>query len=147
MKKLNKVLLIILISLAVALGLAYLSLYIFNKELAQSILNSVIDFVNRPLPIVGVTVGVLLVFIWKVVVFIREHQPSKELSALRQEHEEYKRDSEKEKAELREQNCELKGYIIHICELSTNQKIKNYGKELLGYGKETNDNEPKEKEM
>ena len=147
MKRFNKVLLIILISLAVLVGLAYLTLYIINKELAQSILNSVIDFVNRPLPIVGMTSVALLVFIWKVVVFVRKTQPSKELSALMQEHEEYKRDSEKDKAELRQENSQLKGYIVHICELSTNQKIKNFGKELLGYGKETNDNEPKEEEM
>ena len=59
---------------------------------------------------------------------------------MRESHNQYVAKSEEEKQALKDQNNELKGYIVHICELSTNQKIKNYGKELLGYGREETTN-------
>lgn len=140
MKKASK---FIILGLLIASGLYVLISFIFNKDGTMYWINQFIEWLNKPLPIVGVTALALLVFVWKVVVFIRKTQPNKELLEMRKEHEQYKLASEKEKTELKEQNDLLKGYLIDLCELSTNQKIKNYGKGLLGYGKETTDSETK----
>ena len=45
---------------------------------------------------------------------------------------------------MKEKYEKLKAQLIHACELSTNQKIKNFGKELLEYGKETINSDTKE---
>lgn len=142
MKK--KIPLIILISLLVLFGGYVLISFIVNKDGTMYWINQVIDWFNKPLPIVGVTALALLVFAWKVVVFIRETQPNKELLELREQHKEHEHKLEEKNNELEKQNQELLHFLYDICELSTNQKIKNYGKEHLGYGKETIDNEPKE---
>ena len=147
----KKALKIIGISLLALLGIALVVLYIIFPTDTKNALSYFWQMLNTPLPIVGITTVALLVFIWNVVVFIRKNQPRKELSVLRKEHEDYKNDSEKEKEKLKKQNDnllrknkELKGFIIHICELSPNKKIKDYGKELLGYGEETTDSNTEE---
>lgn len=143
----KKVLYIILVSLLVLLGGYVLVSFIVNKDGTMYWINQIIDWFNKPLPIVGVTALALLVFVWKVVVFIRKTQPNKEILEIRKENHEHKIKIENENYELKKQNQEFLHFLYEICELSTNQKIKNYGKEHLGYGEETIDNEPKEKEM
>ena len=59
MKKFMKVVKIILICLAIALGIAFTVLYIVNPEQAKSILDTIMDYANRPLPIIGVSLGLL----------------------------------------------------------------------------------------
>ena len=140
MKKLNKVLGIILAILGVALIVLYVIFPIQFKECFEY----AYGLLNEPLPIVGVSLFAILFFVWKIVKYIRDIKPHEEIAKMREEHEKYIVSSNKEKQELLEQNKELKGYIAHICELSTNQKIKNFGKELLGYGKETINDKPKE---
>ena len=140
MKKLNKILGIILAILGVALIVLYVIFPIQFKECFEY----AYGLLNEPLPIVGVSLFAILFFIWKIVKYIRDIKPHEEIAKMREEHEKYVVSSNKEKQELLEQNKELKGYIAHICELSTNQKIKNFGKELLGYGEETINDKPKE---
>jgi len=140
MKKLNKVLGIILAILGVALIVLYVIFPIQFKECFEY----AYGLLNEPLPIVGVSLFAILFFVWKIVKYIRDIKPHEEIAKMREEHEKYVVSSNKEKQELLEQNKELKGYIAHICELSTNQKIKNFGKELLGYGEETINDKPKE---
>ena len=136
MKKLNKVLGIILAILGVALIVLYVIFPIQFKEYFEY----VYGLLNEPLPIVGVSLIAIGYIVFQVVRLIRTTFPSKELSEMRLRHNEYVAKSEEEKQSLKDQNTELKGYIAHICELSTNQKIKNYGKELLGYGREETTN-------
>ena len=140
MKKLNKVLGIILAILGVSLIVLYVIFPIQFKECFEY----AYGLLNEPLPIVGVSLFAILFFVWKIVKYIRDIKPHEEIAKMREEHEKYVVSSNKEKQELLEQNKELKGYIAHICELSTNQKIKNFGKELLGYGEETINDKPKE---
>ena len=140
MKKLNKVLGIILAILGVSLIVLYVIFPIQFKECFEY----AYGLLNEPLPIVGVSLFAILFFVWKIVKYIRDIKPHEEIAKMREEHEKYVISSNKEKQELLEQNKELKGYIAHICELSTNQKIKNFGKELLGYGEETINDKPKE---
>ena len=140
MKKLNKVLGIILAILGVVLIVLYVIFPIQFKECFEY----AYGLLNEPLPIVGVSLFAILFFVWKIVKYIRDIKPHEEIAKMREEHEKYVVSSNKEKQELLEQNKELKGYIAHICELSTNQKIKNFGKELLGYGEETINDKPKE---
>lgn len=137
MSKFKKVLFIILICLLVAFGLYVLIEFIINKDGTMYWINKVIEWVNQPLPIVGVSGVALFVFVWKVIKYIRDTKPSEELQAMRDEHNQYKKEKEEEIDFYKNENAKLKGYIIDICELSPNQKIKNYGKELLGHGKET----------
>ena len=137
MSKFKKVLFIILICLLVAFGLYVLIEFIINKDGTMYWIDKVIEWVNQPLPIVGVSGVALFVFLWKIIKYIRDTKPNEELQAMRDEHNQYKKEKEEEIDFYKNENAQLKGYIIHICELSPNQKIKNYGKELLGHGEET----------
>jgi type VI protein secretion system component VasK len=142
MSKGKKVFCYILLGLALALlGWCFVS-YIINPSGTTWTLNYIWSLLNQPLPIVGITSIALFWFVWNIVVFIRKNQPQKELVELKREHNEYKQESEKEKQELKEQLAKYKGYLVDICKLSTNQKIKNFGKELE-YGRETIDSETK----
>ena len=142
MKTFKKVLLAICISLAVCLGIAITVFYIVKPDLAKEWFETIVDYVNRPLPIVGVTTLAVLIFVWKLIVTTQYGKTKlaaydRKVGEIEKQYEEYKSAAEKEKEELKKQNDELKGFICHICELSTNQKIKNYGKELLSHGEKT----------
>ena len=138
----------ILLGLLAAFGIYVLVSFIVNKDGTMYWINYVVDLLNRPLPIVGITSAAVLVFIWRLVV--ATNYGKKVISGLRQEldnikaeHEQYKTDSEKEKQELKENNAELKGLLVDVCSLSTNKKINDFGKALDNYGKETTDTETK----
>ena len=148
--KFDKILNIILISLLVALGISIAVLYAINPTMVKEWFEYVVELVNKPLPIVGVTTLAVLVFVWKLVISTNYGKAKLSLydrkqKELEQEHENFVSDAQSELQIVKDENALLKGFIIHICELSTNQKIKNYGKELLEYGKakETIDGETK----
>ena len=147
--KLKKVLIIILVSLLALLGIFILVSFIINKDGTLYWINYFVDLLNKPLPIVGVTTLAVLIFVWRLIVSTNYGQKvisglRQELNSIKAEHEQYKIDSENQKQELINENNALRQDIANICELSTNQKIKNYGKGLLEYGKETIDIETKE---
>ena len=138
--KLNKVLAIVL----AILGIALIVLYVVFPTQFRECFEYVYGLLNEPLPIVGVSALALGYIALQIVKYVRTTHPSKELNEMRETYNEYVANSEEEKQALKDQNNELKCYIAHICELSTNQKIRNYGKELLGYGREeTIDSETK----
>jgi len=149
MKKTNNKVFKIILSIVLALlGIGFLVFYAIDPTNAKSLLKKVISFLNQPLPIVGFTVGAVLFFAWRVLVSTNYGKKiinalMEQLKKIKEEHEQYKIDSEKEKQELKAQNQELKCYIAHICELSTNKKIKDFGKGLLEYGEETSNSETK----
>lgn len=138
--KLNKVLAIIL----AILGIALIVLYVVFPTQFKECFEYIYGKLNEPLPIVGVSVLALGYIALSIVRYIRSTHPSQELREMRESHNQYVAKSEEEKQALKDKNAELKGYIAHICELSTNQKIKNYGKELLGYGEERINNSAEE---
>lgn len=142
MKTFKKVLLAICISLAVCLGIAITVFYIVKPDLAKEWFETIVDYVNKPLPIVGVTTLAVLVFVWKLIVTTQYGKAKldaydNKVARLEQEYEKYKTTAENEKQELKEQNEKLRAQLIHVCELSTNKKIKDFGKELEKYGEET----------
>lgn len=138
--KLNKALAIVL----AILGIALIVLYVVFPTQFREYFGYVYGLLNEPLPIVGVSLLAILFFVWNVIKYIREIKPHEELAKMRETYNEYVTKSEEEKQELKDQNNELKGYIAHICELSTNQKIKNYGKVLENYGEERINNSAEE---
>ena len=138
--KLKKILAIVL----AIIGIALIVLYVVFPPQFREYFGYVYGLLNEPLPIVGVSLIAILFFVWNVIKYIREIKPHEELDKMRETYNEYVTKSEEEKQALKDQNAELKGYIAHICELSTNQKIKNYGKRLENYGEERINNSAEE---
>lgn len=142
--KTNKVLKIIAFSLFGTLLVAGAILGFINPTLLKRILDYAKELLNQPLPVIGITVGAFLIFLWRLVVSTNYGKKAlnefkQELVAIKQEHENYKETSEKEKAELRKENALLREQVAKGFALSTNKKIKDYGKGLIEYGKETID--------
>lgn len=110
------------------------------------------DFLNAPLPIVGVSLLIILIFAWKV--FASSSFGKKQLKKLNDHFTNLKTDWEKEKNELetKKQALEnevksweerfkaLESDILEICDKSYNQRLKELGERIKnGKGKETVD--------
>ena len=92
---------------------------------------------------------VVLVFVWKC--FVASKFGKKALNDLKLENNNLRQDNSNFKEKTNNRISELENkikqkdeLIAQLCELSTNQKIKNFGKELLGHGEQTINNQPKE---
>jgi len=147
--KTNKVIKIIALSLTGLLLVGGSVLGFVNPTLLKKIIDYAKELLNQPLPIIGITVGALLIFIWRLVVSTNYGKRiinalKQELENIKAEHQQYKIDSEKEKEELRKENALLLEQVAKGFALSTNKKIQDYGKGLLEYGKETIDLDTKE---
>lgn len=139
---------------ALALGcLAYLLCYIFLKEQTTYFTECVIDFINKPLPIIGVSLLVVLLFVYKIVVSTRFGK--KALNQYKDELNKAQREWEQEKLSIKEQIAlykakideykqyseQLQGYVVELCELSHNVKVKQLAekiKECSAYEEDTN---------
>ena len=97
MNKFKKAIKIVLISLAIILGCGFLVLYIIDKELATSILNTVVDFLNKPLPIVGASLLVLAGLVWKI--FSASSFGKRAISKMKMEYESQKAELKKDAEE------------------------------------------------
>lgn len=143
----KKALKYILIGLFLTLGIALVVLYIIFPADTKNNITFVWNLLNTPLPIIGVTTFAILMFAWQ---FFKNSQYGKkkiaeyqqELSKIKQEKEDFVNGANEKIHKLMEENKELKDIICGLCALSTNQKIKNFGKELE-HGKETVDCETK----
>lgn len=143
-----------------ALGcLAYLLCYIFLKEQTTYFTECVIDFINRPLPIIGVSLVVVFIFVYKIVIATRFgkkalNQYQNELNKTQRELEEYKLSIKEEIAlyqakieEYKQYGEQYKAYIVELCELSRNIKVKQLGEKIKESGAyEENTNCDTEKE-
>jgi len=123
-------------------GLAYLLCYIFLKEQTTYFTECVIDFINKPLPIIGVSLLVVLFFVYKVIVSTRfgkkalgEYQ--KKLDKAQKELDEYKLSIKEEMAlykskidEYKQYSDMIKDYFVEFCELSHNVKVKQLGEKI-----------------
>lgn len=158
MKKFIRVIEIILIVFAVLCGIALCIGYIWFRENTIQILNSIKDFVNQPLPIVGVSIVGIGIFVYEIVV--RTNYGRKALNRVEETAQtNYKRLEEKEleieqvkkdvEEELKAQGVdikELKEYLIELCGYSRNIKAHELANKIGGVdnGEEINSETPKE---
>lgn len=133
MTKFLKVIKAILISLACLVLGAYVVLYIIDKELAKQILATLVDYLNRPLPIVGVSSLVLAGLIWKI--FQSTGYGKKAIAKMKEEYELEKKqvheDYEKQKLEYttiismyEKENDLILDSMTQVCDAIPNKKVK-----------------------
>lgn len=143
MKKINNKVFKIILSIVLALlVIGLLVFYAIDPTNAKSLLKKAISVLNKPLPIVGITVGALLIFIWRLIISL--NYGKKKIAIYDQKIEELDKafqeliDKTNSKVDyLEQENKELTTKLANACQLSTNKKIKDFGKGLE-YGKETN---------
>lgn len=126
---------IVYLAIAASLGIGYYVWYLLDTLRATNFINYVIDIINRPLPIVGVTVAAVLVFVFKVIVSInygkkRIGEYETNMNKMKEDYETFKQFIEEEKNKLAKLNDETRNQLAAACQLSTNKKIKDFGKEL-----------------
>lgn len=138
MKKASK---FIILGLLIALGLYVLISFIFNKDGTMYWINYFIELLNKPLPIVGITIGALLLFIWKIIITTnygkaKLHEYDLKKEELEKEHNEFVLNANSKLNEILELNEQIRGELAQACALSTNKKINEFGKVLENYGKD-----------
>ena len=118
MKK--KVFKIVLISLLVSLGIAYLVLYCIFPAKTQEITWLTFDYIcNKPLPVIGVSALVVGVILYKIISFVLKNKHLK--------YNELKAELQKIKEEDEAKINELTDKIAEILE-----KMKQTGDDLIG---------------
>lgn len=141
MKKSNKVLTIVLLSLLFCCGFAYIVLYCLYPTKTQTITLDTIDYIcNKPLPIVGVSILVLAIALYKIIKFVIIHKGTK-ISELKEEIAQLKKDllASQEDSKVIAQSLinyqeENNTRIKEICSSIPNKKVKTLGDKF--YGKE-----------
>lgn len=148
MRKFVKVIEIILIVLAVLCGVALLVGYIWFKDNTIEIINNIKDFVNQPLPIIGVSIVGVGLFLYEIIVRLQygkralnnvKVEYENKLHALEDKETKIKEIADEVSCKLNDQDLDieaLKGYIVELCNFSRNIKAHELG-ELIERG---NDN-------
>ena len=152
----KKALKIIVISLFVALAIFSVVAYILWKDQTTYIFECIIDFINRPLPIIGVSIAIIGLFVFKC--FVATRYGKKAINEYKEENRVLKEQIEQIKNDtaytLENQNLaikkilddhqELKEVVLKSLELSKNIKVKELAKTLKGeqpYGEEEVDSQ------
>lgn len=152
----KKALKIIVISLFVALAIFSVVAYILWKEQTTYIFECIIDFINRPLPIIGVSITIIGLFVFKC--FVATRYGKKAINEYKEENrvlKEQLKETEKKCFDLCEQQdyaiksiCgdyeKLEEVVLKSLELSKNIKVKELAKTLKGeqpYGEEEVDSQ------
>lgn len=139
MKKFTKVIKIILLSLLVLVLGGFVVLYIIKPELAKQILDTVVYYVNKPLPIVGVSVAVLSVLVWKIFsstiygkkkIAEMEDKYEKQKAGLQAQYEAKKIEYSAVLGCYQKENDLVYKAVEKICDASANVKIKEIGANL-----------------
>ena len=133
---------IVYLAIAASLGIGYYVWYLLDTDGAVRFMKYIVEFINRPLPIVGVTIAAVLVFVFKVIVSInygkkRIGEYEANMNQMKEDYEAFKKFIEEEKNKLAKLNDETRNQLAIACQLSTNKKIKDFGKEL-NHEEETN---------
>ena len=143
----RKILNIVLVVCGVLGGIGLVVSYVLQPVNTLAFLESVKSWLNQPLPIVGVTATAVLFFAWNI---FKESKYGKNTTLTYEQKFKEALNNHNEKMALVEQllnnqdkkialnETSLKSAIITICRLSTNQKLRNFGKELEN-GEENND--------
>lgn len=153
MKKSKKILISIAVILVVLLVAAYIVLLNLYPEQTKSWTMTAWDWLNKPLPIVGVSTLVVIFFLWKV--FVNSSFGKKKLNELKELLNNTQTELENknkiandrinnlitENEDLKNKLEEAINTIKEICETSPNKKIKAIGVKYYGERKETIDNE------
>lgn len=149
MKKFLKFLKVFVIVCLVLGALALVGCYIAIPEQTKNAIDIVMEYVNRPLPIIGVsllTIGGVIYFIFSKTSFGK-----KSLNAIRSEFKDFTEETN-HKVEVAKEYCEkaeqtkeeikailgaytseidnLTNYLVKVCETSPNVKINAIGKEI-----------------
>lgn len=144
MRKFIKVVEIIVIVLAVLCGAALIIGYAFFKDYTIEILTSIKDFINQPLPIVGVSILGLGLLLYEVVIrfnFGRRaiakiiEEKDKELNLLKEKQEDIEEIKNYVCKILDIQNADIeetKAYLIELCNYSKNVKAKELAHKISG---------------
>lgn len=147
----KKALKIIVISLLVALAIFSIVAYILWKDQTTYIFECIIDFINKPLPIIGVSIAIIGLFVFKCFVATRYgkkaiNEYKEENLVLKERIEQIKKDTaytlQAQNISIKEvldSNEEIKQTLIKSLELSKNIKVKELAKTLKGeqpYGEE-----------
>lgn len=152
----KKALKIIVIVLFVALAIFSVVAYILWKEQTTYIFECIIDFINRPLPIIGVSIAIIGLFVFKC--FVATRYGKKAINEYKEENRVLKGQIEQIKndtaytlqaqnlsiKEVLDNNEEIKQVLIKSLELSKNIKVKELAKTLKGeqpYGEEEVDSQ------
>ena len=139
MAKFMKVVKIILISLLVFVLVGYVVLYMVNPELARQIMATVVDYANRPLPIIGVSSVVVAILVWKI--FSSTIYGKKALAQMKLQYEmeaqkirnEYEQEKMKYASIITFYENELDvvfDSVVEMCNASGNKKVKAIGEKL-----------------
>lgn len=145
----NKKLKIILFCLLATLVVGSFIFAIVDPVLFKECLDYVIDILNKPLPIIGITTGTLLFFIWRLIVSTNYGEKKiksydEKLCEIENAKDKLIETANAKIEELKSENVKLRGRLVEICSLSANKKIKNYGKGLENYGEERINNSAEE---
>ena len=152
----KKALKIIVISSLVALAIFSVVAYILWKEQTTYIFECIIDFINRPLPIIGVSIAIIGLFVFKC--FVATRYGKKAINEYKEENRVLKGQIDQIKTdtsytlqaqnlaikEVLDNNEEIKQVLIKSLELSKNIKVKELAKTLKGeqpYGEEEVDSQ------
>ena len=152
MKKSKKVLLIILLSLLLACGIAYVVLYCIFPVKTQEITWLTFDYIcNKPLPVIGVSILTVAFVVYKIVKFAINNKNMK-INELKTKIEELKLEVENAKKEADDAR-EFADNVMHGTEdminqmeerikllysMIPNKKIQALGDKFYGSEKETN---------
>ena len=141
MKKFFKIFNWVLFGLLLSLGIYTLVSFIVNKDGTMYWINYIIDLLNRPLPIIGITTLAILVFVWKIIIATNYGKAQllkyeKKQQELEQNYNDFIETCNNVLNELNAQTSNYQEQLSKLCALSTNKKIKDFGKELAN-GKET----------
>lgn len=149
MKKALKIICLSLIGVALVVAIIG---YIFWKEQTIQVFDLVVDYINRPLPIVGVSSIIVAAFLYKCFVSTKYgkkalnellNEKDKAFEELEQKKELLNKKEEEIKALVNAHQSEIdyiKNYLVEFCKLSNNVKVKELGEKLeSGYELKTQD--------
>lgn len=136
MKKFFNVVKIVLITLAILCGVAFVVFYIVNKEQAKQILDLVVAFVNKPLPIIGVSIVVVGCFVLKIISATAYGK-----RAIAKMQLEYESEKAKDKKDFEDTKIKYEAMIktqqkqidtifngfVELCDAIPNKKVKDIG--------------------
>ena len=142
-KKTKKVWKIIGIVFAALLCVAYLVFYIIYPEQTLYWTDLIIDYVcNKPLPVIGVSILFVAIFVYKLVKYLVNHKGIKmqellaKIGTLNAEIDNLKEENDQLKELVYEKYEQGKENLKKVCDAIPNKKVKAVGEEI--YGEETN---------
>ena len=151
MKKTKKALLITLLCLIIACGIAYIVLYCIYKQQTLDITYQVIDYIcNKPLPVIGLSALTVGVILFKLISVIAKSKGLK-YATLKEENLKLKEELAETKREVNELAEIIKketekaiNFTKEVCDALPNKKVKMIGEK---YGEERTDRSTETKEI